>query len=57
MFFSPGGKRYPVGSVPLTPRDWAGHYGRDYPALVAAKAAWDSRRVLAPGQGIFGPPR
>jgi cytokinin dehydrogenase len=52
-----GGKRYPVGSVPLTPRDWAVHYGRDYPALVAAKAAWDPRRVLAPGQGIFGPPR
>jgi cytokinin dehydrogenase len=52
-----GGKRYPVGSVPLTPRDWAVHYGRDYPALVAAKAAWDPRRVLSPGQGIFGPPR
>jgi FAD/FMN-containing dehydrogenase len=52
-----GGRRYPVGSVPLTPRDWAVHYGRDYPALVAAKAAWDPRRVLAPGQGIFGPPR
>ncbi len=52
-----GGKRYPVGSVPLTPRDWAVHYGRDYPALVAAKAAWDPRRVLAPGQGVFGPPR
>jgi cytokinin dehydrogenase len=52
-----GGRRYPVGSVPLTPRDWAVHYGRDYPALLAAKAAWDPRRVLAPGQGIFGPPR
>jgi FAD/FMN-containing dehydrogenase len=52
-----GGKRYPVGSVPLTPADWVRHYGRDYPALVAAKAAWDPRRVLAPGQGIFGPPR
>ncbi|HEY6744079.1 MAG TPA: FAD-binding protein [Mycobacteriales bacterium] len=52
-----GGRRYPVGSVPLTARDWAVHYGRDYPALLAAKAAWDPRRVLAPGQGIFGPPR
>ena len=52
-----GGKRYPVGSVPLTPADWAVHYGRDYPALLAAKAAWDPRRVLSPGQGIFGPPR
>jgi cytokinin dehydrogenase len=52
-----GGKRYPVGSVPFTPRDWVTHYGRDYPAFVAAKAEWDPRRVLSPGQGIFGPPR
>jgi cytokinin dehydrogenase len=52
-----GGHRYPVGSVPLTPSDWARSYGADYPALVAAKAAWDPRRVLSPGQGIFGPPR
>ena len=52
-----GGKRYPVGSVPLSPSDWVVHYGRDYPALLAAKAAWDPRRVLTPGQGIFGPPR
>ncbi|HEV7653845.1 MAG TPA: FAD-binding protein [Mycobacteriales bacterium] len=52
-----GGKRYPVGSVPLTPADWAASYGADYPALVAAKAEWDPRRVLSPGQGIFGPPR
>ena len=46
-----------VGSVPFTPLDWVAHYGRDYPAFVAAKATWDPRRVLAPGQGIFGPPR
>jgi hypothetical protein len=52
-----GGHRYPVGSVPLTPADWARSYGADYPALVAAKTAWDPRRVLSPGQGIFGPPR
>jgi hypothetical protein len=43
--------------VPFTPRDWVAHYGRDYPAFTAAKAVWDPRRVLAPGQGIFGPPR
>jgi FAD/FMN-containing dehydrogenase len=48
-----GGKRYPIGSVDLTPRDWVDHYGRDYPAVLAAKAAWDPRRVLTPGQGIF----
>lgn len=52
-----GGKRYPIGSVELTRRDWLAHYGRDFPAFVAAKAAWDPRRILSPGQGIFGPPR
>jgi cytokinin dehydrogenase len=43
--------------VPFTPLDWIAHYGRDYPAFVAAKAIWDPRRILSPGQGIFGPPR
>ena len=52
-----GGTRYPIGSVELTRRDWQRHYGRDYPAFAAAKAAWDPRRILSPGQGIFGPPR
>lgn len=52
-----GGKRYPIGSVRLSRRDWVDHYGRDYPAFAAAKATWDPRRVLSPGQGIFGPPR
>ena len=52
-----GGKRYPVGSVPLTHPDWVRHYGRDYPAFAAAKTTWDPRRILSPGQGIFGPPR
>lgn len=52
-----GGKRYAIGSVPLTPRDWVDHFGRDYRAFAAAKAAWDPRRVLSPGQGIFPPPR
>jgi FAD/FMN-containing dehydrogenase len=48
-----GGRRYPIGSVELTPRDWADHYGRDLPAVLAAKAAFDPRRILTPGQGIF----
>jgi FAD/FMN-containing dehydrogenase len=52
-----GGTRYPVGSVRLRPLDWVAHYGRDFPAFAAAKARLDPRRVLAPGQGIFGPPR
>lgn len=52
-----GGTRYPIGSVPLTRADWVAHYGRDFPAFAAAKATWDPRRILSPGQGIFGPPR
>jgi cytokinin dehydrogenase len=52
-----GGKRYPIGSVPLTRRDWVEHYGRDWPAFAAAKATWDPQRILSPGQGIFAPPR
>jgi cytokinin dehydrogenase len=52
-----GGKRYPIGSVPLTSRDWLDHFGRDWPAFAAAKAAWDPRRILSPGQRIFPPPR
>jgi cytokinin dehydrogenase len=51
-----GGKRYPIGSVPLTRRDWIDHFGRDWPAFVAAKAAWDPRRILSPGQRIFPRP-
>lgn len=52
-----GGKHYPAGSIPFTPRDWVDHFGRDYPALRAAKVRWDPKRVLTPGQGIFGRPR
>jgi FAD/FMN-containing dehydrogenase len=48
-----GGKRYPVGSVRLTPADWQEHYGPDWPAFAAAKSRYDPRHVLTPGQGIF----
>jgi cytokinin dehydrogenase len=50
-----GGKRYPVGSVPFTPADWRDHFGADWPEFTAAKARYDPRRVLTPGQGIFIP--
>jgi len=50
-----GGKRYPIGSVQLSPADWRDHYGPDWPAFAAAKARYDPRHVLTPGQGIFGP--
>jgi cytokinin dehydrogenase len=51
-----GGKRYPIGSVQLSPADWRDHYGPDWPAFAAAKARYDPRRVLTPGQGIFTSP-
>lgn len=51
-----GGTHYPVGAIPLTPGDWRAHYGDRYPEFVRAKAAYDPRHVLAPGQGIFHRP-
>jgi hypothetical protein len=40
-----------VGSVPFSRLDRVAQYGRDYPALGAAKATLDPPRVLArPGQ-------
>jgi cytokinin dehydrogenase len=48
-----GGKRYPIGSVQLSLADWRDHYGPDWTAFAAAKARYDPRRVLTPGQGIF----
>jgi len=52
-----GGKRYPIGSVPLTHRDWVEHFGRDWGAFAAAKGHWDPHHILSPGQEIFSPPR
>jgi cytokinin dehydrogenase len=51
-----GGTHYPVGAIPLTPADWRAHYGARYPEVARAKATYDPRRVLAPGQGIFHQP-
>ena len=48
-----GGKRYPIGSVHLSQADWRDHYGPTWPAFAAAKARYDPRHVLTPGQGIF----
>ncbi|MFF2041092.1 FAD-binding protein [Kitasatospora sp. NPDC058170] len=48
-----GGKRYLVGAVPRMGReDWRRHYGRRWPALVAAKRRWDPAGILTPGQRI-----
>jgi cytokinin dehydrogenase len=51
-----GGKRYPIGSVQFGPADWRDHYGGDWPAFAAAKAQYDPRHILTPGQGIFDTP-
>lgn len=48
-----GGKRYPVGSVPFSPSDWAEHFGANFPRLWAARARFDPGGVLTPGQQIF----
>jgi cytokinin dehydrogenase len=49
-----GATNYSVGAVPKSPADWRRHFGDRYPEFVAAKARFDPRRVLTPGQGIFG---
>lgn len=48
-----GGVLYPIGSVPLTSRDWHVHFGDAWPAFRAAKRRYDPENVLTPGQGIF----
>lgn len=48
-----GGTQYAIGSIPLTPADWADHFGAAWASFVAAKDDHDPDRVLTPGQGIF----
>jgi cytokinin dehydrogenase len=48
-----GGYLYPVGAVPVTPRDWARHFGDSWPALVRAKRRYDPAGILTPGQDVF----
>ena len=49
-----GGTQYPVNAMRLSAADWHAHYGDHWPAVVAAKDRYDPRKVLTPGQGIFG---
>lgn len=51
-----GGVRYPIGSIPFTPDDWADHYGDRWPELVALKQRYDPDGILTPGPGVFTPP-
>ncbi|MFI7134756.1 FAD-binding protein [Nonomuraea sp. NPDC050153] len=48
-----GGHLYPVSAVALTQADWKDHYGPSWPAVENAKARFDRRHLLTPGQGMF----
>jgi FAD/FMN-containing dehydrogenase len=48
-----GGTQYPVGAIPMTPRDWRIQYGSRWAEFKAAKQRFDPHGILAPGQGIF----
>ncbi|HEU5472287.1 MAG TPA: FAD-binding protein [Actinophytocola sp.] len=48
-----GATQYAIGAIPMTNRDWARHFGEEWPAVERAKARFDPRRVLNPGQRIF----
>jgi cytokinin dehydrogenase len=48
-----GGTQYPVGSIPMTDRDWRIQYGDAWQFFSAAKHRYDPHGILAPGQGIF----
>jgi FAD/FMN-containing dehydrogenase len=51
-----GGYAYPVGSTPLTRRDWERHFGDAFPAFLRSKRRHDPDNILTPGQGIFARP-
>ena len=48
-----GGTLYPFTAAHLSRHDWRRHYGPHWDALVAAKARYDSRHVLASGPDLF----
>lgn len=48
-----GGYQYPVGSIPMSRRDWRRHYGDVWKAFAAAKRRYDPANILVPGPGIF----
>ncbi|HEU5426337.1 MAG TPA: FAD-binding protein [Actinocrinis sp.] len=48
-----GGTQYPVGSIPMTDRDWRIQYADAWQFFSAAKHRYDPHGILAPGQGIF----
>ncbi|MEV7614095.1 FAD-binding protein [Streptomyces sp. NPDC089799] len=48
-----GGCWYPIGSVPLTKDDWAGHFGSFWAEFETARHRYDPDGILTPGQRIF----
>ena len=50
-----GGYEYPIGSIPMTTRDWRQHFGPQWPFLAAARRRYDPGGILTPGQRIFKP--
>ena len=48
-----GGTQYPVGSIPMTARDWRVQYDGEWLRFHQAKHRYDPHGILAPGQGIF----
>jgi hypothetical protein len=50
-----GGYEYPIGSIPMTRRDWQAHFGPQWAFLAAARERYDPGGILTPGQGIFTP--
>lgn len=48
-----GGRRYAIGALEFSQRDWVRHYGRDWFRFLFKKFRFDPFNVLTPGQGIF----
>ncbi|PWW51949.1 FAD-binding protein [Actinokineospora spheciospongiae] len=48
-----GGVLYPVSALPMSPADWAAHFGERFPALAGARAAHDPDGLMTPGYEVF----
>jgi hypothetical protein len=48
-----GATLYPISAVPVTPADWAIHYGPRYPQLEALKEQFDPANIMTPGPNMF----
>lgn len=48
-----GGTLYPIGSTPMSPSQWGGHYADAFDVLTAGKARFDPKHILARGAGAL----